>query len=196
MKLHLEGLVCVFIAAGCSTNKPPETVDSTTLATSETTVTTESPESSEPMLASSEDDTSTANAANAGATTAPATNDGEPPAEAHATDASRNEPNAAPANPKPDNTKVNERDTDSAALTPIDQRENESDLKLTQQIRQAVMADGSLSFTAKNVKIITVNGKVTLRGPVKTAAERASIEGAARKAAGPAMVDSQLELAP
>ena len=204
MRLPLEGLVCALIAAGCSTNKTPETVDSTTLATSDTTVTTQSPDPSDPMLASSED-TSTANTADTGdaeATTAHAETStahatvGEPPERTHGTDTSNTEPNAAPADTKPDNTKINKRDTDSAALTPIDQGENESDLKVTQKIRQAVMADGSLSFTAKNVKIITVNGKVTLRGPVKTAAERTSIDGAARKVAGAGMVDNQLELAP
>jgi osmotically-inducible protein OsmY len=56
------------------------------------------------------------------------------------------------------------------------------------------MRDKSLSFTAKNVKIITINGKVTLRGPVKTEAERTAIEAAARGVAGGEQVDSQLEV--
>lgn len=102
----------------------------------------------------------------------------------------------APANPgtQPDNTKVNERDRNAGALTPMDQKENQTDLKITQQIRQSVMADGSLSFTAKNVKIITAGGKVTLRGPVKTDAERSAIEAAARKVAGVSQVDNQIEV--
>lgn len=113
------------------------------------------------------------------------------------------EPGAAPDSPKaasdpakaaPDNTKVNERDRNPAAPTPMDQGQNETDLKITQQIRQAVMADGSLSFTAKNVKIITQNGKVTLRGPVNTAQERSAIEAAARKVAGTAQIDNQIEV--
>ena len=95
---------------------------------------------------------------------------------------------------QPDNTKVNERDRNAATPTPGDQQENESDLKITQHVRQAVMADGSLSFTAKNVKIITQNGTVTLRGPVKTAEERAAIEAAARKVAGVTRVDNQIEV--
>lgn len=102
-------------------------------------------------------------------------------------------PATAPAGTPPDNTKVNERDTNSGALTPMDQGNGETDLRITQQIRQAVMADGSLSFTAKNVKIITMNGSVTLRGPVNTAAERSAIEAAARKVAG-AQVDNQIEV--
>jgi len=56
------------------------------------------------------------------------------------------------------------------------------------------MKDDSLSFTAKNVKIITVDGKVTLRGPVKSEAERSAIEAAARRVAGAAQVDNQLEV--
>jgi hyperosmotically inducible protein len=101
---------------------------------------------------------------------------------------------AAPAAAAPDNTKVNERDTNAAAPTPGDQGNNASDLKITQKIRQAVMGDGALSFTAKNVKIITQNGKVTLRGPVNSEDERSRIEAAARKVAGVAQVDNQLEV--
>lgn len=94
----------------------------------------------------------------------------------------------------PDNTRVNKRDQNDAKLLPTDQGNNETDLKITQEIRQALMKDKSLSFGAKNVKVITVNGKVTLRGPVSTAAERATIEAAARKVAGASQVDNQLEL--
>jgi len=94
-----------------------------------------------------------------------------------------------------DNSGVNKRDRNSAALTPMDQGSSASDRKLTQQIRQELMKDKSLSFTAKNVKIITVDGKVTLRGPVKSEAERSAIEAAARRATGDgARVDSQLEI--
>jgi len=94
----------------------------------------------------------------------------------------------------PDNSRVNARDKNAAALTPMDQGTSESDRKITQQIRQSVVKDGSLSFTAKNVKIITINGKVTLRGPVKTAAERTAIEAAAKNVAGVGQVDNQLDV--
>jgi hyperosmotically inducible protein len=100
----------------------------------------------------------------------------------------KNEPVAA------DNTGVNDRDEEPGALTPADQGEGDSDLEITQNIRKAVMDDDSLSFTAKNVKIITQDGKVTLRGPVKSAQERTAIGVAAKKfAAG--RVDNQLEVA-
>lgn len=96
---------------------------------------------------------------------------------------------------QPDNTKVNQRDPDGSALTPMHQSESEADRKITQQIRQAVMKDGSLSFSAKNVKIITIGGKVTLRGPVKSAEERNAIANAATQVAGAGRVDNQLEIA-
>lgn len=102
---------------------------------------------------------------------------------------------STPSNTDADNSRVNTRDRSSAALTPMDQGGSESDRKITQQIRQDLMKDKSLSFTAKNVKVITINGKVTLRGPVKTEAERSAVEAAARRAAGNgAQVDSQLEI--
>ena len=96
--------------------------------------------------------------------------------------------------PAPDNSRVNARDQSGKTLTPMDQGPSEGDRKITQQIRQAVVKDGSLSFTAKNVKIITINGKVTLRGPVKTDAERSAIEAAAKSVAGAGQVDNQLEV--
>jgi len=94
----------------------------------------------------------------------------------------------------PDNTRVNERDRSEGSLTPMDQKENETDLEITQRIRQSVMGDDSLSFTAKNIKIITRDGQVTLRGSVKSAAEKSAIEKAARDVAGPAKVTSQIEI--
>lgn len=95
-----------------------------------------------------------------------------------------------------DNTRVNERDRGNRTLTPMDQGGSESDRQITQQIRQQIMHSNTLSFTAKNVKIITINGRVTLRGPVKTEAERTTIEAAARRAvANGGQVDSQLEIA-
>ncbi|HEY0469408.1 MAG TPA: BON domain-containing protein [Polyangiaceae bacterium] len=130
-----------------------------------------------------------------------------PTADAYATDQrSAMEPttgNAAAAptdrtsapNTDADNSRVNTRDRSSAALTPMDQGGSESDRKISQRIRQELMSNKSLSFTAKNVKIITIDGKVTLRGPVKSEAERSAIEAAARRATGDGgRVDSQLEI--
>ena len=92
----------------------------------------------------------------------------------------------------PDNTKKNERDRSAAALTPGDQGDG-LDLDITQKIRQEVVKDDSLSMQAKNVKIITVGGVVTLRGPVESDAERASIGSLAMSVPGVKRVDNQLE---
>jgi hyperosmotically inducible protein len=94
-----------------------------------------------------------------------------------------------------DNTKVNERDRGSQTLTPGDQAENDADRGITQQIRQAVVKDDQLSMTAKNIKIITINGVVTLRGPVKTEQEKAEIATLTQRVDGIKRLDNQLELA-
>lgn len=93
-----------------------------------------------------------------------------------------------------DNTARNERDRDKKTLTPADQSETPEDRKLTQNIRRAVMKDDTLTMMAKNVKIITAQGKVTLRGPVKTIEEKTRINELAKAAAGQTPVDNQLEV--
>ena len=95
-----------------------------------------------------------------------------------------------------DNTKTNERDRGNATLTPLDQGQGEADRTITQKVREEVVKDDSLSLTAKNVKIITVNGVVTLRGPVKKDRERVAIGALAQRVPGIKQVDNQLEIAP
>jgi hyperosmotically inducible periplasmic protein len=95
---------------------------------------------------------------------------------------------------KPDNTATNERDRSGETKTSGDQSNSSADLKITQAIRQALMKDGELSTTAKNIKIITDNGQVTLRGPVKSAQEKAKIDQLAKSAAGGAKIDDQLDV--
>jgi hyperosmotically inducible periplasmic protein len=101
---------------------------------------------------------------------------------------------AADEKTKPDNTAVNQRDRSGETETSGDQSNNAADLKITQAIRQALMNDSELSMTAKNVKIITNDGQVTLRGPVKTAQEKAKIDKLAKSAAGGAKIDDQLDV--
>jgi hyperosmotically inducible protein len=95
---------------------------------------------------------------------------------------------------KPDNTATNERDRSGETKTSGDQSNSSADLKITQAIRQALMKDSELSTTAKNIKIITDNGQVTLRGPVKNAQEKAKIGQLARSAAGGAKIEDQLDV--
>jgi hyperosmotically inducible protein len=93
-----------------------------------------------------------------------------------------------------DNTKKNQRDRSRETKTSGDQSNSSEDVKITAAIRRAVVRDHSLSMTAKNVKIITANGMVTLRGPVKSDAEKAKLVELARSAAGNAKIDNQLEV--
>ena len=96
--------------------------------------------------------------------------------------------------PAADNTKKNERDRSGETKTSGDQSNSSQDVKITAAIRRAVVRDRSLSMTAKNAKIITANGMVTLRGPVKSDAEKAKIVELAQSAAGNAKIDNQLEV--
>lgn len=103
-------------------------------------------------------------------------------------------PRLSPTQTAPDNTGKNVRDRGGDTLTAGDQSEDEADRTLTQRIRQAVVDDDSLSTTAKNIKIVTVNGMVTLRGPVNSEAEKAAIAAKAQQLAGANKVDNQLEI--
>jgi hyperosmotically inducible protein len=95
----------------------------------------------------------------------------------------------------PDNTKVNQRDRGGATVTPLDQSNEETDLKITQDLRQRLVNDDNLSFDAKNVKIVTSGSVITLRGPVKSQTEKQRIESAARAVPGVASVNDELEVA-
>jgi hyperosmotically inducible periplasmic protein len=94
-----------------------------------------------------------------------------------------------------DNSGKNVRDRQGATQTPEDQSNAKADMAITQAIRKAVIADKGLSTNAHNVKIITTNGAVTLRGPVKSVAEKNSIAEKAKQTAGVRSVDNQLEIA-
>jgi len=98
------------------------------------------------------------------------------------------------AKTKPDNTATNERDRSGETKTSGDQSNSSADLKITQAIRQALMKDRELSTTAKNIKVITANGQVTLRGPVQSAQEKAKIDQIAKSAASGVQIDNQLDV--
>jgi osmotically-inducible protein OsmY len=100
--------------------------------------------------------------------------------------------NAAPA---ADNSGRNVRDRSGETQTSGDQSNDSPDIKTTAAIRRAVTHDDSLSMMAKNVKIITEkNGTVTLRGPVKSEAEKTKIAQLAKEAAQGAMIHNELEV--
>lgn len=94
----------------------------------------------------------------------------------------------------PNNSAVNVRDRAPDAMTADQQSNTKSDMTTTREIRKAVVKDHSLSILAHNVKIVSVNGKVTLRGPVNTEKEKVAIASKARAIAGRGNVDNQIEV--
>lgn len=101
---------------------------------------------------------------------------------------------AAQSTPQADNTKVNKGDGQPGAVTADQQKMNASDQGVTRDIRRAIMADKSLSTYAHNVKIITQNGLVTLKGPVKSDGEKQSVVAKAVAVAGADKVTDQLSV--
>lgn len=91
-----------------------------------------------------------------------------------------------------DNTKVNKRDRKSAEPTADQATNKTSDREVMRQIRRAVVNDKSLSTYAHNVKIISQNGKVTLKGPVHSEEEKKAIEAKATQVAGDGNVTDEL----
>jgi hyperosmotically inducible periplasmic protein len=98
------------------------------------------------------------------------------------------------ATTQPDNTARNVRDRDRSTLTPLDQGNNQADIDTTAQIRKEIIAADGMSMNAKNVKIITNNGRVTLRGPVNNADEKRQIGDIANRIAQPSNVNNELEV--
>lgn len=94
---------------------------------------------------------------------------------------------------QPDNTKKNR---DQAPPTADQQKENDSDRTITQKIRKSIMSEKSLSTDAHNIKIIAQDGKVTLRGPVRSEDEKTAVEAKAASVVGENNVTSQIEVTP
>lgn len=101
--------------------------------------------------------------------------------------------NSAPAVP-PDNSQINKRDEHPSSITAEKQSSDPGDVEITRKIRREITGDDSLSMLAKNVKIITQEGKVTLRGPVNSAEEKEKISKKAEQVAGAGKVQNELEV--
>jgi hyperosmotically inducible periplasmic protein len=98
--------------------------------------------------------------------------------------------------PAPDNSKTNQGDASKGAVTAEQQKMNPADRNISRQIRSAIYKDKSLSMYAHNIKVITQDGKVTLKGPVRTEDEKAGIQAKAAAVVGAENVTNQLEVAP
>ena len=104
---------------------------------------------------------------------------------------------SADAQTKPDNSAVNKRDKDPGAVTADQQKMNPADREIAAKIRKSIMADKTLSTYAHNVKIVSQDGTVTLKGPVRSDAEVASIIAKATDVTGSAdKVVNQMTVAP
>lgn len=96
----------------------------------------------------------------------------------------------------PNNTKMNERDRNEKKVTPMDQMKgSKNDVRITQLVRKELMDHEELSVDAQNVKIVTLDGVVTLRGPVKSEQEKQTVSACAKGVAGAANVKNELEIA-
>jgi len=102
---------------------------------------------------------------------------------------------SASAQTAADNTKVNTRDRATGAVTADQQKETAADRDLTKRIRQSVVGDKSLSTYAHNVKIVTIGGRVTLKGPVNSETEKQAIEKKATAVAGADRVTNEITIA-
>ena len=104
--------------------------------------------------------------------------------------------NAQTSGTQADNTKVNKRDRSSNAVTADQQKENAGDRELSANIRKALMDNKDLSTYAHNVKIVSRNGMVTLKGPVRSQDEKTAIEAKAAEIAGAGKVKSMISVKP
>ncbi len=101
------------------------------------------------------------------------------------------------AQTQPDNTRVNQRDRASREPTADQQKLNSSDQNLAASIRKSIVDDKSLSTYAHNIKVISQDGTVTLKGPVRSEDERKSIVSKATLLVGSAdKVKDELSVKP
>jgi hyperosmotically inducible periplasmic protein len=106
------------------------------------------------------------------------------------------EPTGQQASSAADNSKMNQRDRSVNEPTADQQKDNRTDQDITRQIRQSIMADKSLSTYAHNVKIITQDGQVTLKGPVRSEDEKQAVTSKATAVAGESKVTDDLSIKP
>jgi hyperosmotically inducible periplasmic protein len=103
---------------------------------------------------------------------------------------------STPSQERQDNTRINQRDREPGAATADQQKENPSDRDLTSKIRKAIVDDKSLSTYAHNIKVVSQNGTVTLKGPVRSDTEMKSILAKAKAMAGTDRVVNEMSVQP
>ena len=110
--------------------------------------------------------------------------------------ASAQEQSEQPTTPQADNTKMNQRDRSANEATADQQKANPSDREISRQIRKSIQEDKSLSTYGHNVKVITQNGMVTLKGPVRSEEEKKAVEAKAVEVAGADKVTNEIDVQP
>lgn len=100
------------------------------------------------------------------------------------------------ATPQADNTRMNRQDRSPNDVTADQQKADRSDREITQQIRKSITSDKSLSTYGHNVKVITQNGMVTLKGPVRSEEEKKAVEAKAAEVAGADKVTNEIDVQP
>jgi hyperosmotically inducible periplasmic protein len=104
---------------------------------------------------------------------------------------------AQSASPVPgDNSRINQQDRNSSQPTADQQSNNRSDLNITKEIRRSLVKDNSLSTYAHNVKVIAQDGKVTLKGPVRSDDEKSAVVAKAAQVVGPSNVSDEMTVVP
>ncbi len=93
-----------------------------------------------------------------------------------------------------DNSARNKDDSNGTNLTPLDQSSKPGDIDITRNIRQHLVDDETLGTNAENVKVITIDGNVTMRGAVANATDHAKVIAVAKAAAGTGQVQDELEV--
>jgi osmotically-inducible protein OsmY len=105
-------------------------------------------------------------------------------------------PGWAQSTAQSDNSKMNKGDQSASAVTADQQNNNRSDTEITKEIRRSLTEDKSLSTYAHNVKVITQNGKVTLKGPVRSDDEKSAVMAKASQVAGQSNINDEMTVAP
>lgn len=95
-----------------------------------------------------------------------------------------------------DNSKVNQQDRQPSESTADQQKNNRSDVEITREIRRSLTQDKTLSTYAHNVKVIAQDGKVTLKGPVRSDDEKAAVLAKAAEVAGQSNINDEMTVVP
>jgi len=195
MKTQIIALTCSISAVACGTSSTRPAHDATSGRETAASTQGRTANAVQPAVATSQSGSATADTTvETGAMHDKRANSASPyAAKKPITTAAEANPGVRDETKNADNTKANTLDRYNS-LTPMDQGNSAAETKITADIRKGIMGEKNVSFNGKNVKIVAIGTRVTLRGPVKDDRERTVIEGIAKRTAGVSDVDNQLEI--